>query len=276
VSLCHAVFVVFGATTLAHLTDLPPLVALFVAALIMVPVGALVAIPALRLSGLFLALATFGFGVLAQYLIFPTRFAFGAESLVRLSRPGFARADTAVYYLVLAVVVVGVLIVELVRVTRLGRTLRVLADSPTAVESLGVEPTTARVLVLCLSAFLAALAGGLQGWQFQVLSLASFDFFHSLIWVTVLVAAGAATLSGSIAAALLLVTVPSVFSSAVVTDWLPVVFGVSAMLLAQAPNGMVSLLRVPDLGRLAAARSFRLEHRRTDERVVAVLASGTR
>src|SRR5581483_4469315 len=77
VSLCHAVFVVFGATTLAHLSALPPVIDLLVAALVLVPVGALVAIPALRLSGLFLALATFGFGVLAQYLIFPTRFAFG-------------------------------------------------------------------------------------------------------------------------------------------------------------------------------------------------------
>ena len=276
VSLCHAVFVVFGATTLAHLTGLPPLLALLVAALIMVPVGALVAIPAIRLSGLFLALATFGFGVLAQYLIFPTRFAFGAESLIRLSRPGFARTDTAFYYLVLAVVLAGVVTVEVVRVTRLGRTLRVLADSPTAVESLGVEPTTARVLVLCLSAFLAALAGGLEGWQFQVLSLASFGFFNSLVWVTVLVAAGAATLSGSIASALLLVAVPAVFTSPVVTDWLPVFFGVSAMILAQSPNGMVSILRVPDLGRLAANRSFRLDHRRRDERLVAALTSEAR
>jgi branched-subunit amino acid ABC-type transport system permease component len=273
VSLCHAVFVVFGATTLAHLSALPDLLALFVAALVLVPVGALVAIPALRLSGLFLALATFGFGVLAQYLIFPTHYAFGAASLIRLSRPAFAQTDTAFYYLVLAVVVAGVLVVEMVRVTRLGRILRVLADSPTGVESLGVEPTTARVLVLCLSAFLAALAGGLQGWQFQVLSLASFGFFNSLLWVTVLVAAGAATLSGSIGAALLLVTVPAVFTSPAVTEWLPVAFGVSAMVLAQAPNGLASLLRWPDLAGLAAQRAFRLDHRRQDERLVVALAT---
>jgi ABC-type branched-subunit amino acid transport system permease subunit len=132
------------------------------------------------------------------------------------------------------------------------------------------------VLVLCLSAFLAALAGGLQGWQFQVLSLASFGFFNSLIWVAVLVAAGAATLSGSIVAALLLVTVPAVFSSATVTDWLPVAFGVSAMVLAQAPNGFASFLRWPDLTRVAAERSFRLDHRRRDERLVAALASEAR
>jgi ABC-type branched-subunit amino acid transport system permease subunit len=132
------------------------------------------------------------------------------------------------------------------------------------------------VLVLCLSAFLAALAGGLQGWQFQVLSLASFGFFNSLLWVTVLVAAGAATLSGSIGAALLLVTVPAVFTSPAVTEWLPVAFGVSAMVLAQAPNGLASLLRWPDLAGLAAQRAFRLDHRRQDERLVVALATEAR
>src|SRR5258708_3403589 len=83
VSLCHAVFVVFGATTLSHFQDagIPYLLALLLAGLVLVPVGALVAIPAIRLSGLFLARATFGFGVLAQHLTFGTNYAFGTKPL---------------------------------------------------------------------------------------------------------------------------------------------------------------------------------------------------
>src|SRR5256886_5000544 len=161
VSLCHAVFVVFGATTLSHFQDagIPYLLALLLAGLVLVPVGALVAIPAIRLSGLFLALATFGFGVLAQYLIFGTKFAFGTKALRTLSRPELFGVsfigDKAFYYFVLAVVVAGVIAIEVVRVTRLGRLLRALADSPTATESAGVNPTAPRGIVFCLTAFLA-------------------------------------------------------------------------------------------------------------------------
>jgi len=54
---------------------------------------------------------------------------------------------------------------------------------------------------------------------------------------------------------------------------LPVVFGVSAMVLAQAPNGMMSILRLPDLSAVAARRTFRLDRRRSHERIVAVLAA---
>jgi branched-subunit amino acid ABC-type transport system permease component len=272
VSLCHAVFVVFGATTLAHLSSagVPYFVALPLAALVMVPVGALLAIPALRLSGLFLALATFGFGVLAQSLLFPTGLAFGKDAVALVPRPELFHSDTRFYYLVVAVVVVGALAVEAVRVTRLGRLLRGLADSPTAVESIGVNPLASRVLVFCLSAFLAALAGGLLGSLVQLINPNSFDAFQSLIWLTVLVTAGAATLGGSLLAAILLVTAPAVFTSSTFIEWQPVIFGVAAMLLAQAPNGMAGILfRRPDLDGLVRRSAWRTGHQRASERYVA-------
>jgi branched-subunit amino acid ABC-type transport system permease component len=274
VSLCHAVFVVFGATTLSHLTDagVPYLPALLLAALAMVPVGAVVAIPAIRLSGLFLALATFGFGILAQNLLFLTKFAFGASSVVRIPRPEIfgidLSGDTAFYYFVLAVVVLGVVAVEAVRVTRLGRVLRALADSPTATESLGINPTAARVIVFCVGAFLAAIAGGLLGTLTQIVNTSTFDFFQSLVWVTVLVTAGAATLGGSVLAALLLVTAPAVFTSVTFIELQPVFFGVAAILLAQASNGLVGLFRRPDFATLAGQSAWRAGSRRLAERSV--------
>ena len=180
------VFVALGATTLARLPDagVPYLVALLLAGLVMVPVGALVAIPAIRLSGLFLALATFGFGVLAQNLLYPDEAVFGAKAILTIERPEIfglsLRGDTAFYFFVLAVVVAGVLAVEAVRVTRLGRVLRALADSPTAVQSLGINPVVPRVLVFCLTGFLAAIAGGLLGTLTLSVNAQTFDFFQSL------------------------------------------------------------------------------------------------
>jgi len=275
VSLCHAVFVVFGATTLAHLQNagVPYLPALLFSALILVPVGALLAIPAIRLSGLFLALATFGFGVLAQNLLFGTSFVFGRADIVSLHRPALfgisLSNDRAFYYFVLIIVVVGVVMVEWVRVSRLGRLLRGLADSPTAIESLGINPTASRVLVFCLSGFLAAIAGGLLGTLTKSVNPASFDFFQSLLWITVLVAAGAFTLGGSVLAAVLLVAVPAFITSGSLLQYQPIFFGVAAILLAQTPNGIATLFRTPDFTTLARASAWRLRSRRLQERLAA-------
>ena len=267
-SLCHAVFVVFGATTLAHLQSagVPYLVALPLAALVVVPIGAALAFPAIRLSSLYLGLATFGFGILAEGL-FPTGWAFGAKGFVGIDRPGFLDGDNAFYYFALAVVAAGIVAVEVIRVTRLGRILVALADSPRAVGSMGVSPLAARVVTFCLSAFLAGLAGGLLGSLVRSVSATSFSFFHSLLWVTVLVAAGSRTVGGVALGATLLVAVPATFTAPVVTEWQPVAFGVLAIVFAQAPNGLIGFFSGVDTAVLAERYRWRLGSARGSERL---------
>ena len=264
VSLCHAVFAVFGATTLAHLqhAGVPYLVALLLAGLAVVPIGALIAIPAIRLSGLFLALATFGFGVLAESLLYTTAAVFGSHGAASVARPSLFATDKAFYYFAVAVVVAGLVLIEVVRATRLGRVLRAMADSPVALQSIRINPTASRVMVFCLSAFLAAISGGLLGSLIRSINLASFGFFQSLIWLTVLVMAGASSLGGAVLAAVLLVAAPAVFTSSTVTEWQPVAFGLGAVVLAQAPNGLVGFLKVPPIGALAARSRWRLDSSR--------------
>src|SRR6476646_1701976 len=83
VSLCQYAFAGVGAAAMAHLSvglGLPWALALILAGLITVPVGAIVAIPAIRLSGVFLALATLGFGILIEQMFFPMSFMFGHTS----------------------------------------------------------------------------------------------------------------------------------------------------------------------------------------------------
>ena len=276
VSLCHVVFAAFGASTIARLLDtgLPYPVALVITGLAMVPLGALVAIPAIRLSGLFLALATFAFGVLAQNLLYPTVVAFGGRAVLTIHRPkvfgiDFASARTF-YFLTLGLVLAGVVTVELVRVSRLGRLLRALGDSPTAMHSLGVDPLVPRVLVFCLAAFLAGITGALLGTLTTSVNAQSFNSFQSLIWVTVLVAAGPFSLGGAVIAALLLVWLPAVVTSPTVIQWQPVAFGLAAILLAQSPNGLAGWAnrrRWPDFARLAQVSEWRLETARGRERL---------
>ena len=264
VSLCHAVFAGLGATTLALLlrNDIPFVPALLLAGLAVVPVGAFVALPAIRLSGLFLALATFGFGKLVQDVIYPTNWGFGISALAQVPRPSFLTGPKAMYYFILVVAAVGVVIIELLRTTRLGRVLRALADSPTAVESLGIRPTTSRLITFCVSAFLAGVGGGLLGSIVQVVNPTGFEITNSLVFVTVLVAAGASTLGGYVLAAVLLAGVPALFSSTTVNELQPVIFGLAAMVLAQTSNGLVGLFTLVDWSAKAQQYAWRLPDRR--------------
>lgn len=272
VSLCHAVFAVFGATTLCHLLEagVPYPAALLLGALVLAPLGAIVAIPAIRLSGLYLALATFGFGILAESLLYNTSFAFGRDAQVTLPRPSLFRTDVRFYFFALAVVVVLVAAVEAVRVTRLGRIARAMGDAPRAVESVGIRPTASRVMIFALAAFIAGVAGGLLGSLIGSVSSFTYGFANSLLWLTVVIAAGPLTLGGSVLASLLLIVAPAVFSSATLNEWQPVGFGVAAILLAQAPNGLVGFLRIPDFAMLARRDDWRLDRRRTAERIAAI------
>jgi branched-subunit amino acid ABC-type transport system permease component len=261
VSLAHSIFVVFGATTLAHLLNagVPYFLALPLAGLLFVPVGALIAIPAIRLSGLYLALATFAFALLSQDLLYTTGFAFGQRQLVKIPRPELLQGDLAFYHFALAIAVVGVVAVELLRVSRLGRILTATADSPHAVQSLGISPLVANVITFCLSGFLAAIAGGLLGTLVQVVSQDTYNAYTGLVWVTVLVAIGSRTLGGTLWAAILFVAVPGFVESTYTSpEYLALYLGIGAIFMAQVPNGIVGLLR-PDvvkgaLGRLQPSR----------------------
>lgn len=269
ISLCHAVFIALGATNLGHLQQagVPFLPALLLSALIVVPIAGLLSIPAVRLSGLFLALATFGFGVLVQNLLFGTAAVFGTRGEIKIARPSFfgdvLNGTNGFYFYVLAISVCCLVAIEVVRATRLGRLLRAVADSNVAVETLGVNTTAARTLVFCTSGFFAAIAGGLLGAQVNTVSTSSFTFFNSLIWVAVLVAAGAATLGGSVIATVMLVVLPAFFTSSEVIDYQTAAFGLLAILLAQSPNGIAGLLSsigragtvAPDRSRSRAARA---------------------
>ena len=149
-------------------------VALLGAGLVTIPLGAVLAIPAIRLSGLYLALATFGFGILMQSVVFNTSFMFGNQPFLRAPRPTLGpfngANDTTFYYMVLGVAVVCCLVVLAVDRSRLGRLLRALGDSPTALTTGGLSVNVTRIMVFCLSAFLAGIGGALFMAQFGQVS----------------------------------------------------------------------------------------------------------
>lgn len=232
VSLCQFGFAAVGASSLGHFQQhLPWFLALLAAGLVAVPVGALIALPAIRLSGLYLALATLGFGILLSSVAYTSRLMFGTGAGLDIARPeawGMG-GDRGYYYVLLGAVCAAVAVVTTIERARLGRLLRALADSPLALATHGTSVNVTRVIVFCISAFLAAIAGGLLAAQIGVVNADSFAAFQSLTLVAVLVIAGRRPVSSAFVAAAALVVVPVYVDSADIASYLTLLFGLSAL-----------------------------------------------
>ncbi|MEB8336127.1 branched-chain amino acid ABC transporter permease [Streptomyces endophyticus] len=235
VSLAHAALVAVGSSTFSHLAvgaGLPWLLAVLLAGVVAVPVGMLVAIPAIRLSGLYLALATFGLGLLLERAIYGTSWMFGKTNTLPAPRPGLFENDESFYYVLLAFAVAGSLLIALVGRSRLGRLLRAMADSPTTLSTLGLGVNVTRVTVFAISAFVAGVAGALYASQGRSATGAPFLSYTSLTWLTVLVLCAGLRAAGPPLAAVLVAVVPAYLTNDTFSQALPVIFGFGALLVA--------------------------------------------
>lgn len=249
VSLAQLAFAAVGSSTFSHFVGggLPWLAAVIVAALVAVPVGAMLAIPAIRRAGLYLALATFGFAVLLERMLYSRNFMFGAgASSLDAPRPSFARSDEAYFYVVVAFLVAVALLVTVVHRSRLGRLLRAMSDSPLALETYGTSLTVIKVAVFCIAAFIAGLGGALLGPITGSASSANFGALAGLQLIVVLVLVPGSEITAAVGAAIALLVLPSYITSATLNEYLPVVFGTSAVVVAmmhggvRAPRALVS------------------------------------
>jgi branched-subunit amino acid ABC-type transport system permease component len=236
VSLCQYGFAAVGAAAFYRLdpvSGLPWIPSVVLAGLIAMPVGALVAIPAARLSGLFLAVATFGFGVMLQVLFYSSGIMFGETSDTPAPRPGFATSDVAYYRVTLVALALCIGGFFLVDRSRLGRLLRGMGGSQTTMITHGTNVTITKVLVFSLSAFLAGIAGALYGPISENLSASSaFDPLLSLNLVALLMLVSVlhgGTVRPAIIGALILSLIPSYLTGETVNDYLAVLYGLTAI-----------------------------------------------
>jgi ABC-type branched-subunit amino acid transport system ATPase component/branched-subunit amino acid ABC-type transport system permease component len=192
VSLCQTAFAAVGAaafSALAVSAHLPWLVALLLGGLICVPVAALLALPAIRLSGLFLALITLGFGLMTEQLLYPLPIFFTTQGTGRaMPRPSLFSSDQSYYYLVLIFLVVVAVAMVLIHRSRLGRVLGGLSESPLAVRTLGLNVNLTRLIVFCISGFIAGVAGVLYGSSvhFAILGDSFYAAYTSLVLIATL------------------------------------------------------------------------------------------
>ncbi len=191
---------------------------LLVAAAFAVPFGIMMAFPALRLQGLYLALASMAFARMAEFLFFPQPEVLGFDGRPiqsihilgwDLSKPfdflgmHFDQDVGTLFFITVTLGVVGVFVVWLHR-GRFGRRLTALGDSPAASVTLGVNPTVTKLLVFGLSAGIAGLGGALLGVFQGTASVQDFQMLSGLPYLLLLVVGGVGVVSGAIMGGLLL------------------------------------------------------------------------
>ncbi len=260
VSLCQYAFAAVGAAAFCHLaTDhgVPWLLALLIAGLVAVPVGLIISVPAIRLSGVFLALATLGFGILLEKMLYLQDIMFGATADgIRAPRPSFARSDNDYYYVILAATVIcALLVVGIVR-GRLGRLLLGLRDSPLALDTEGATTNVTRVLVFCISSFLAGIFGALYAGFLGSVNGSTFPSFNSLTILAVVTLAVGGAPWYAIASAAFFAVIPSYIDVDNIQAYIQIFFGLAVVfvgLRATRPPTVPQRLRAA-LDRLGGRR----------------------
>jgi ABC-type branched-subunit amino acid transport system ATPase component/branched-subunit amino acid ABC-type transport system permease component len=247
ISLCQLAFAAVGAAAFGHFASsfhIPWLLALVLATLVAVPVGALVAIPAVRVSGVFLALATLGFGILVEQVFYTQSFMFGQSTLgVQDPRPNVSiggwnmSSDSGFYYVLLIISVLVVVAAIWIGNGRLGRLLEAMADSPLALETQGTTTTVLKVIVFCVAAAMASLAGALTGMLYQFAVGGYFESFNSITLVVLVMIITVGEPWYAVIAAIGYAILPGYLPGGKTSTVLLLLFGLGAVAAAHNPGG---------------------------------------
>jgi branched-subunit amino acid ABC-type transport system permease component len=244
ISLCQATFAAvggFATAQLVHAWGVPVLLTLLIGAALAAAVGALLAVPALRLGGIYLALATFAFALMFDSILVPLGWVSGGPVPLTVSRPELVRGDHAFLLVSIALLVVVGAVVVLVQRGTTGKYLDALRGSETAAASIGINGSRQRVIAFALSAGIAGLGGGLLAMlDNQANYAANYAPFFGLVWLVLVVTIGVRTVDGAVVAGFALVLFPELLKQVGISlEWQYVLFGLGALAYARHPEGLL-------------------------------------
>jgi branched-chain amino acid transport system permease protein len=210
ISLCQLSFAGIGAICMAHYGADGSPTGVLVAVVVCAAVGALVALPALRLSGIYLALATAAFAVFLDRWVFnlpdfsvgpvDIKF-FGSGSVpvkpLKLFGTSLGDARSQMVLAVIAFVLIAGLVMG-IRSSRFGRRLLAVRDSEAACATFGLNLLGARLAVFMLSAAIAGLGGAIYATELSAITPNNFDFFTGLPIFMLVVVGGAGFVGGAL------------------------------------------------------------------------------
>ncbi|MDO8212010.1 ABC transporter permease [Conexibacter sp. CPCC 206217] len=254
VSLAQLAFVGVGGVMMSHIgDDMPYWLALLASAASAAVVGALIALPALRLRGLYLALSTLAFAVLMDKVVFVNSHVFptsGGAIPVRAPQIFGLRADSfnSMLPLLAAVVALYAIGILAIRRGRFGRRLTAMRDAPAAASALGMNLVSTKLVVFTTSAAMAGLIGALFGGLNDQVIASQFGYMQSLIALLILVIYGLTSVPGAILGsvfyAIFFMMLPEWVEDPDTVNLIqPLAIGLAMFGLAQHPEGVVNQVR---------------------------------
>ncbi|MGQ2978201.1 MAG: branched-chain amino acid ABC transporter permease [Polaromonas sp.] len=228
-SLGHAAFLGVGAYTQAVMTNagVPFPVALACAAGLSAAVGLVVGLPALRVKGIYLGMATLSFGFIVEEVFARWEKVTGGNAGIHIKAPdlfGWKLDSGEEFYFLCLVLAVGatLAILNLLR-SPTGRAFVAIRDSEISAQSMGIHLARYKTLSFALSAALAGIAGALYAHKLQFISPDQFNYLQSIELLLLIVIGGVGSVHGAFLGAIFLISMPQAI--ALVKDYLPAAIG---------------------------------------------------
>jgi branched-chain amino acid transport system permease protein len=263
VSLCQAAILGLGAWISARLlfaTSLPFALVLLIAGAGTALLGTLLGLPALRLSGLYLALITLMLAGAVTVVLTNTQFPNGGPGLLAhtdattgsaIRRPDLGQSDPGYFrYAVVVAAMLALLALAHVR-SKPGRAWAAIRQSEAAAIAAGVNITLYKLWALALASFVTGVAGGLLAGDVGHLYVVQFPAIANILLLAAILMGGVYSLWGAVVAGMLMKLLPALLDNwGLPADVLTILFGVGILqVLLTAPGGLAA--QVPrDLARL--------------------------
>ncbi|MBV9567078.1 MAG: branched-chain amino acid ABC transporter permease [Hyphomicrobiales bacterium] len=252
-SLGHSAFYALGAYLAAMLmdkADFPYAATLPVAGLACFIFGFLFGLPALRLEGVYLALATFALAVATPQILklSPLEYWTGGVQGIVINKPDAPfglplTQDQWLYFFTLFVTIVMTVLAHNLVASRTGRAMMAIRDNPTAARSMGINIALYKSLTFGVSALYTGIAGALGAIVVQFVAPDSFTFFLSVTLLVGLVVGGVGWIPGAFFGGAFVLFVPN-FAESISKGLSGAVYGVMIILLIFVlPTGVAGLAR---------------------------------
>lgn len=283
ISLGHAAFYGIGAYSSAYVTaklSLTPLIGIFVGAVIAAVVAVIIGVPTFKLKEHYLALATLGFGVII-FTFFKewtpiTGGLNGFFSIPPLKLFGFSfTTDFSFYYLIWAVVILGIVFAKNITQSRVGRALLSIHGSEPASDAVGVNIMKYKLQTFVLSAVYASVAGSLYAHYITFINPQLFDAMTSILILIMVVIGGVGSVWGGLVGAVVYVLLGEVLKEIVPIfftgtggEYEVVFFGLLlVVILIYMPNGLAPALS-KITGRFMFSKKARIDPSKSQEQTI--------
>jgi branched-chain amino acid transport system permease protein len=238
VSLGHAGLFGIGAYTAGVLVfklGAPLLVALIAAIGVTAVFGALLALPALRVTGPYLAMVTLAFGTIIQILINEMSFLTEGPMGIKLDKPslfGHKLDEREFFWVVAVLLVLSLIVVHRVLRSHLGRAFEALRGSPVASDCMGVSVYRYKVYAFVISAGFAGLAGSLYAYSEQYISPNTYNFELTVLFLLAVIMGGRKSRIGTMLGAAIIVLLPKLLDDVVLFRYVSVALAAAVLVTA--------------------------------------------